>query len=250
MDSSTVHYKYPAFLKSSKPFIATSYDSFVVALITVLILVLITAMYYLYAKPGYLTTGEYWVSVLKTATITFIAGFAYEYGGLNAKYSKDSIQYAKGATLDKYQSRNAAQLAEIAADTEIEELRAAGCEPNPDHIRNANVLRAMAKATRELKYIIAADGVDPAKIYSELVSRYKTKLTRDELNLLLNIHPADNKSRLSAVHHLMELIGPNRELVRYIIRNGFEHIIASPNGRIDLKKLSSAVGFEIKDLGI
>jgi hypothetical protein len=238
-------------LRSTKPFIATTRDAIIVAFATVIILIVIMGFYYYFTDPGYLYKGEFWMGILKTAMTTFIIGYVYEYGGLNAKFSSDSMRYALGTALDKYQSRNSAHIAEIAAEIELEMARKNSI--NEEVIRNADTLRAMARATRELKVITRMDGETPTAIHEALTKRYKTKLSLRDIELLTNIYPGDkqNLRRLRAVPRLMELIGANRDLLVYFIEHGMAHLVVgdSPNAVLDIPKLSAATGIKIHTIG-
>lgn len=244
---------------SSKPLLYGTRDAIVVATITVMILVIMAFIYYFaIGNLKYMTTGPYLQSVGKSFLTSLILGFVYEYGGINARFSAESMRYAKGSTLSKYQTRNGALVAEIAADQyrkeverEIKENPA--CMIKMDKINeNIDKCNAMIKSTRELKLISQMFNSPDDAIMEKLKARYQTHLTIDDIKHLKNLDPddpANNLSRLNAVPRLVELFGMNTELVKYFIRNGFSKLKTS-NGTVDVQQLSADTGVKIISAGI
>lgn len=210
----------------------------------------------------YMGTSEYWKSVGKSFLTSLILGYVYEYGGINARFSAEAMRFAKGATLDKYQTRNEALVATIASahyrnevDKAVRENPACGINLSAANI-NIDKINAMVRATRELKVITRMYN-DPADvILNELKRKYNTHLTVQDINYLKNLDPDDpnnNLSRLQAVPRLVELFGANENLVQYFIKNGFSKIksVKTMYGpTLDEKQLAADTGLNITILGI
>ena len=247
---------------SSKPLLYGTRDSIIVATATVLVLILFAFIYYLATgNLKYMGTSEYWQSVGKSFLLSFILGFVYEYGGINARFSAESMRYAKGSVLSKYETRNAALLAEIAAEQyrkEVErEIKEGKCNINIDQLnKNIDRLNAMVSSTRELKIIGRMFNQPTEAILKELQTRYNSKITARDIDLLKNLDPTDpqnNESRVNSVSRLIELFGSNPMLIKYFIKNGFSKLraVKSMNGwTIDVKKLATDTGVDINVVGV
>jgi hypothetical protein len=248
---------------SSKPLLHGTRDAIIVATLTVVVLIIIMFTYYFATgNLKYMATSEYWVSTGKSFLTAFILGYIYEYGGINARFSAEAMRYAKGSTLDKYQTRNEALVAEIAAEeyrAEVErELREnPKCEIKLEDINvNIDKINAMVRSTRELKVISRMFEKPTDDIMKELAARYQTHLTAKDVDCLKNLDasdPAGNLSRLNAVSRLVELFGTNVALVRYFVRNGFSKLraIKTMNGwSVDVKQLADDTGVDINVVGL
>lgn len=247
---------------SSKPILYGTRDSIIVATATVLVLVLLAFIYYFATNNlKYMGTTEYWGSVGKSFLLSFILGFVYEYGGINARFSAEAMRFAKGSVLSKYETRNAALIAEVAAEQyrkEVErEIKEGKCNIDISELNeNIDRLNAMAISTREVKVIRRMFGRSTGEILQELKRKYGSKITAREVELLKNLDPKDpenNESRVNAVSRLVELFGTNPMLVRYFMKNGFSKLqaVKSMNGwTIDVKKLAADTGVTINLVGI
>lgn len=248
---------------SSKPILAGTRDALIVATITVIILVIIAFVYY--AATGNLKTmgtGDYWISVGRSFLTSLILGYVYEYGGINARFSAEAMRFAKGSTLDVYQTSNEALVAKLTSDQYRAEVlrelqKNPGCSVDLEKINeHADKLHSMIRATRELKMIARMYDAPAEEVLKVLTTRYRTKLTLQDINNLRNLDPDDkdnNLSRLRAVSRLVELLGTNTELLEYFMKNGFSKLrsIESKNGpTIDVKQLSKDTGVKINLVGI
>jgi hypothetical protein len=266
---------------SSKPLLYGTRDAIIVAFLTVLVLLIMYFIYYLATgNLATMKTAAFWESLGKSFLTSLILGYIYEYGGINARFSAESMRYAKGSTLDKFQKRNQAVVSEIASDKyrdEIDEIlkKSRACigdeaEEKFAHInKNIDRIRSMVKATRELKVIIRMleEGKTSAEIYAEVQRKYSpTHVTEQDVENLINIESGDetspaeerkleNLSRLKAVPRLVELFGVNPELIEYFIKEGFSKLagveVKSMNGwTVDVAKLREQTGIKVKEVGI
>lgn len=247
---------------SSKPLLYGTRDAIIVATLTVLVLLVIYAIYYgVTGNITYMGTLDFWKGMGRSFATGMILGYVYEYGGINARFSAEAMRFAKGSTLDKYQTRNEALVAEIAAESyraEVErEVRAnPACNIKLDEVSaNVDKINAMVRSTREQKVIARMFSSPTDEIMRELTAKYQTKLTSREVELLKNLDSdaENNLSRLNAVSRLVELFGTNIDLVRYFVRNGFSKLraIKSKNGwTIDVKDLSEKTSVKINGVGI
>lgn len=247
---------------SSKPLLYGIRDSVIVAIATVVILVLFALVYYFTTgNIGYMISGEYWMGVGKSFLLSFILGMVYEYFGINARFSAESMRYAKGSTLSKYERRNEAIVATIAADQyrkEVEREIADGkCNIDLKQLNNnIDKLSAMVRSTRELKVIGRMYEKKPEEILSELKRKYNSQLTIEDIKLLTNLDerdPENNLSRLNSVSRLVELFGTNENLIKYFMKNGFSKLrsVKSMQGwTIDVKQLARDTGVNINTVGL
>ena len=248
---------------SSKPLLYGTRDALIVAVITVVILIIMAFVYYLATgNLKYMATKEYWMSVGKSFLMSMILGYVYEYGGINARFSAEAMRFAKGSTLDKYQTRNEALVAELAAAQYRAEVAKAVRE-NPslgldftEINKNIDRINAMVRATRELKIITRMYDKPTDEILQVLKSRYQTHLTASDIDNLKNLDPSDpgnNLSRLNAVPRLVELFGTNEKLVQYFIKNGFSKLRSQKTMTgvtLDIKDLANSTGIDINLVGI
>lgn len=208
---------------SSKPVALTLRDGVLMGVLTVLVLLLIAVAWY--SATGnleYIITEEYWYAVGRSFAGAVVLALAYEYTGLNAKLSAETMRYATGSTLQKYVSRNAALVAETLAGSET---------PYGD------ILRACVRLPRAMKLIIrgATD--------EEIIARYGVNAS--DLALVRMI-PATS---LPAVPRLCELFGKNPDLIKYISMHGFDAVRTRKNMygelTLDVDTLARASGIKI-----
>lgn len=268
---------------SSKPILYTSRDAVIVAIVTVLVMILITFMYYLATgNLEYMGTSEYWTGIGRSFVTSFILGILYEYLGVNSRLSADAMRFAKGTVLDKYETRNEAIVAEYAANewrnqvtkhieeadvnndtndtTCIQKVRSATTKLD----KNIDRINAMVRSTREQKLIARGveDGQSSEEILKNLRARYQTRLTLKDIDNLRNLDPEDpdgNLARLNAVPRAVELFGANPDLVTYFMREGFNKLRADRTSnnpknpgswQLDPKKLAADTGVKINLVGI
>jgi hypothetical protein len=242
---------------SSKPVLNTTRDAVIVALITVTIMIIITALYYLVTGDiKYTLTLDYWKGMGRSFLTSFILCYAYEYSGLNARLSADSMRYAKGSMLNKYETRNAALIAEKTADILAKAVTSGGADIGAIKA-NAEKLRLMARSTREHKLILrGAENKTPIEdIHRSLATRYQTQLTPADVTALMNLEDGatDNIERLAAVPRLLELLGANDALLEYFIKNGFSKLSAAKvknNWTLDVAALSAKTGVPVRTIGL
>jgi uncharacterized membrane protein len=216
---------------SSKPFVLTLRDGLIMGVLTVIVLLLIAFVWNLATNNlASMGTGAYWTSIGRSFITAVLLAFVYEYVGLNAKLSAESMRYATGSTLQKYVSRNTALVAETLAG---------GDYTYSDHIR------ACVRATRALKLVTRMKGQSPKAVYEAVAARYGPVLTQDEVALLLMI-----ESSLPAVPRLCELFGSNPELIKWVAKNGFDAVVPKKNMygelTLDVSALEVASGLKLK----
>jgi hypothetical protein len=216
---------------SSKPFVLTLRDGLIMGVLTVIILLLIALVWNLATgNLASMGTGAYWTSIGRSFLTAVLLAFAYEYVGLNAKLSAESMRYATGSTLQKYVSRNSALVAETLAGEDYKYA---------DHVR------ACVRATRALKLITRMKGSTPEQVYAIISSRYGPVLTQDEVARLQDI-----ESSLPAVPRLCELFGSNPELIKWVAKNGFSAVVPKKNMygelTLDVAALEAASGLKLK----
>lgn len=245
-------------LRSEKPFLITTRDALIVAVITVLVIVILKGLYYLITgNVSYMTTGEFWMGAASSFGMALAFQYAYEYAGFNAMLAESAMRYAKGSALSKYQSRNGAFVATIAA----EEALAAVNEKSPDLDKiNENLKRfnAMIKSTRQAQLIanmkLANPNISEPEILAKINAR-KEYLNASDLHYLLHLDPTDtdsnNVERLRASSRLIEIMGTNEPVIRYFMRNGFEKLKPKMakfnNPSLDLPVLLEELGLKIKE---
>jgi len=238
---------------SEKPFLITTRDALIVAVITILVIIILKGSYYLATgNISYITTSEFWMATAITFGMALAFQYAYEYGGFNAMLAESAMRYAKGSALSKYQSRNGAFVATIAA----EEALAAVNENSPDLPKiNENLKRfnAMIKATRQSQLIANMKIENPNISDLEILAKInasKEYLNANDLHYLLHLDPNDTDSnnieRLRASSRLIEIMGTNEPVVRYFMRNGFEKLKPKMarfnNPSLDLPALLEEIG--------
>jgi len=247
-------------LRSEKPFLITTRDALIVAVITILVIIILKGLYYLITgNISYMSTGEFWMGAATTFGMALAFQYAYEYAGFNAMLAESSMRYAKGSALSKYKSRNEAFVATIAAD---EALKAASENPSDsEKIKkikdNLNRFNAMIKATRQSQLIVNMKSANPNISKSEILAKIngrKEYLNASDLDYLLQLDPTDsdpnNVERLRASSRLIEIMGTNEPVIRYFMQNGFAQL-KPKNGRfnnptLDLPQLLEEIGLKIK----
>ena len=251
---------------SSKPFLYATRDALIVASLTVVVLIVLMILFYLIlGQISYVITFEFWLTMLRSFFQALLLAYIWEYAGINARFSSESMRYAKGTILDKYQRRNEAAIAELAASEWkkiLETNLPDQCREEFDEIikpieENYNRLQAMVRSTREQKVIIrmVESGVSSEEILQHLKERYQTRLTERDIDLLRNLDPSDpdeNLNRLHAVPRTIEILGFNEKLIYYLLHNGFTHLRSMPymNGRtLDTNYLRKKTDLHIEDVG-
>jgi len=92
---------------SSKPLKVTGRDALIVTVLTIVITLVCTWLYYMAidAPEG---SRDYITVALQTAGTTLVLQYIYEYTGVNNMIAESSIRYAQGTSLAKYASRREA----------------------------------------------------------------------------------------------------------------------------------------------
>jgi len=245
-------------LRSDKPFLVTTRDALIVAVITVLVVIVL--MFFVNLAMGnlkHMVTVEFGLEMFKAFGTALAFQYAYEYIGFNAMLAESAMRYAKGSALSKYQSRNQAFVANIAAD---EALKLAG-DPNYtgklDTIKaNLSRFTAMIKGTRHTQPIAKLRMDNPSiteAAISEIINKHKEYLTAEDIHILLHLDPdsddVSNLDRLRASTRLVEIMGTHENVVRYFMREGFSKLKPKEgkfgNATLDLHELLTDLGMEI-----
>jgi len=246
-------------LRSEKPFLITSRDALIVAVITVL--VMLVFMFFVHLVAGTtekMLTMDFALTMGKSFGTALAFQYAYEYAGFNSMLAESAMRYAKGSALSKYKSRNEAFVANMAAQEALKYMNDTECKDKISEI-NINLKRfeAMIKATRQTP-LITQMRQDKPEISEEeilaLINKRKEYVTAEELNLLLHLDPNDNDAgnleRLRATSRLVEIMGTHEEVVRYFMREGFSKLKPTEgkfgNATLDLPGLLSDLGMHIQ----
>jgi hypothetical protein len=246
-------------LRSDKPFLVTTRDAVIVAIITVIVVVIM--LFFVKLATGKLSemmTADFGWYIVQSFALYVAFQYAYEYAGFNAMLAESAMRYAKGSALSKYQSRNQAFVANVAAD---EALKLAG---DPDYAgkldgikANLDRFTAMITATRFVQPIaklrIDKPSITEAEI-SEIINKRKEYVSDEDIHTLLHLDPngddASNLERLRASTRLVEIMGTHEKVVRYFMREGFSKLKPTEarfgNATLDLPELLTNLGMKLE----
>jgi hypothetical protein len=251
--------------RSTKPFLTTTRDSIIIAIITVLVfLIMMVAYYFATGNLAEIKTSAFWMTMGRSFAFTLFLGYAYEYAGFNAMLAESAMRYAKGSALSKYKTRNEAIIAEIAntewrraVNEQVDKFADPGCQKAIDDATadldmNIKRMNALIHSARELPLIqkLLEDGIIDKDLILVKINKRKTYITADDLDLILNLDPTDpdgNLDRLRAGPRLLEILGLNTPLIHYFVRNGFNKLkgVKTRHGySIDMPKMMEATGLK------
>tara|TARA_R110002153_G_scaffold155933_3_gene308043 strand:+ start:1987 stop:2865 length:879 start_codon:yes stop_codon:yes gene_type:complete len=253
-------------LRSDKPFLITTRDALIVAVITVLVILVL--MFFVNLAMGTLKsmiTVEFGLQMLRSFGTALAFQYAYEYAGFNSMLAESAMRYAKGSALSKYQSRNQAFVANMAAEAALK------LASDPDYISKLDIIKAnlarftaMIKATRQAQPIAKLRMENPSiseKDIYDIINKRKEYVTKEDINTLLHLDPSSdddsNLERLRATTRLVEIMGTHVKVVEYFMREGFSKLKPKSgrfgNATLDLPELLTDLGMEIdaqKELSI
>lgn len=91
---------------SDKPYLTTLRDGIFTALVTIIVILLLSIIYQLAAGSIFnLVSRDFASSLLKSFTIALVAQIIYEYIGINGIICESTFRHTRGYSLEKYQSR-------------------------------------------------------------------------------------------------------------------------------------------------
>lgn len=92
---------------STKPLKITTRDAIIITVLSVVVALVMTWLYYIKADTSY-DQRYYWPVLWQSVLISMSAQYVYEYSGVNNMIAESSMRYAKGSTMAKYVSRREA----------------------------------------------------------------------------------------------------------------------------------------------
>jgi len=221
---------------STKPFLITTRDALIVAVVTVLIMLIFLVIYnFVMGTLEVVKTGEFWIGIGKTLVISLFIQYVYEYIGFNVMLAESAIRYGKGSSLEMFKDSRHALTYKWAYTMMMEDVSTV-----PEDIlkKNLRLLITVLDNIREGPLI--ARYLEKQQIKNRSLESVLDKEIADKINkkkkyitvaevhtlrhLVQGVSDEVNLDYLNASGRLIEII--DEDITRHILAHGLRDFVA------------------------